>query len=279
MRGAISAHQDGADRYDAAMTTAAPTIKEASGQRTGPILGGVFAATLLVSLLPDIALDTAFADLVVRLSGTASWALMTPICVVLVALIVSRPGIDGRRRMIEGGALIATMVIALAGNALLNEHVVKPAFGIARPNIVELTESGALGPDYPNAEAFYSVGSKGDRRVVLGELLPTVTTVSLSPTVQAHWIHETGYSFPSGHATAAMTLVAMLVPFGIRWLSGWRRSLTVLVIPVWAVAIAYTRDLLQVHTPIDIIVGTLAGFGWGLFAFLFIQRTVTTRAG
>jgi phosphatidylglycerophosphatase B len=238
-------------------------------------LGMTFAATLVGPALPDLALDTRFADAVVHLTDTASWRLMPFLCIVLVAVIIVRPGIGSRRRAIEGGAILLAMLITLAGNAVLNEYAVKPLFGVERPNIVALAESGALGPEFPDAASFYAVGDKEARREILRAILPSVATPSLSPTVRDHWIHETGYAFPSGHTTAAMTLTAMLAALGSTWLEGWRRLVMTVVVPVWAVAVSYTRTLLGVHYPIDVAVGALAGFAWGLLAFFVIRRAVT----
>jgi phosphatidylglycerophosphatase B len=97
-------------------------------------------------------------------------------------------------------------------------------------------------------------------------------TPELSDRVRAHWIHETGYSFPSGHTTAAMTLTVLLAALGQTWLDGWRRILTLAVVPVWAVLVAYSRPLLDVHTAADVIAATAAGFGWGLLAVAAVNR-------
>jgi hypothetical protein len=109
---------------------------------------------LLIPLLPRISLDTWFADAVVRLTDTASWTHMTPISIVAIVIVVARRGLPARRRVREAGAMAAVMLVALAGNALLNENAVKPAFAVERPNIVTLAETGVLGSDFPDAETF-----------------------------------------------------------------------------------------------------------------------------
>jgi phosphatidylglycerophosphatase B len=227
---------------------------------------------LFTPVLPVMALDSGFADAVVRLTDTATWIQMTLISAAVVIMVVTRKGLSRRRRTIEALAIAITMLVMLAGNALLNEHVVKPMFGIPRPNIVTLAEEGALGDAIPTADAFYASGDKEARRVLLGDVLPAVRTPALSSLVGAHWIHETGYSFPSGHTTAAMTLTTMLTAIGLGWLSGWRRFLCLVVAPIWAVAVAYSRVLLGVHTALDVIVATVVGFGWGMLAVGVIGR-------
>ncbi len=193
-------------------------------------------------------------------------------------MLVSRDGIDSRRRTVEAMAVGFVLLIAVAGNAGLNEHVVKPLFGIPRPNIEALAEAGALGSDLPDAEAFYASGNKEARRAVLEERLGALQMPQLSDRVRAHWIHETGYSFPSGHSTAAMTVATLLVAFGVAWLRGWRRLVAVVFVPTWAVAVAYSPLLLEVHTAADAIAGTLAGFGWGLVSFGAIRWAVARFA-
>jgi phosphatidylglycerophosphatase B len=226
----------------------------------------VFVAVAFAPALPRISLDSWFADGVVRLTDTATWTLLTLIASAIVIVVITRKGLTRRRRSVEAAALAITMLVALAGNALLNEHVVKPFLDVPRPNIVALAEAGALGPEIPNAGSFYAVGDKDARRAVLRQLLPSMATPSLSDVVQAHWIHETGYSFPSGHTTAAMTFMVLLGAIGLRWLAGWRRVLTLWVVPVWAVLVAYSRTLLEVHTAADVVAGMMVGFAWGLLA-------------
>ncbi|MEA2002663.1 MAG: phosphatase PAP2 family protein [Actinomycetota bacterium] len=256
------------------MPTNTPRLIASDKSRLAMVLIPVFAATLLSLALPGIALNTGFADVVVLITDTAAWPQLTIFSVAALIMLISRHGISNRRRRVEAGAVVLVMLVVLAGNGMLNEYVVKPFFGIPRPNIVTLTAAGDLGTDIPDADAFYASGDKEARRDLMREHLPTLETPQLSDRVRAHWIHETGYSFPSGHATAAMALASMLAAFGLAWLNGWRRLATTVVIPAWAVAVAYSRVLLEVHTASDIIAGTLAGFWWGLVAFGAIRWTI-----
>ncbi|MDJ0924564.1 MAG: phosphatase PAP2 family protein [Acidimicrobiia bacterium] len=246
-----------------------------------PLVGlliGLLAASLLSFVLPEIALDTSLADGIVRITDTAYWKQMPLLCVVVLIILISRPGLTARRRSGEAGAIALAMLIALAGNALLNENVVKPAFGVHRPNIVDLAESGALGSDITDSDAFYAVGDKEARRELMGEYLPAVESPPLSDLVRAHWIHETGYAFPSGHSTAAVTLAILMAALGYSWLRGWRLRMMTVLVPLWAVAVVYSRILLGVHWEADVIAGTVAGFGWGVAAFFVIRSAFDQRA-
>ncbi|MCP3973196.1 MAG: phosphatase PAP2 family protein [bacterium] len=235
-------------------------------RRLALVLTATLVGALGAYLLPDIALDTPFADVVVRITDTGGSAQMPWLVMLVLIVVVTRPGLTSKRRGLEAGLLVVATLVALLGGTLLNEHVVKPAFDIARPNIVELAESDALGSGIPDAAAFYAVGNKEARREVLGERLPEVVSPALSDRVRAHWIHETGFSFPSGHSQSAMALTAMMAALGLVWLSGWRRALATIVLPIWAVAVVYSRVLLDVHNAVDTTAGTVMGFAWGLLA-------------
>lgn len=250
-------------------------------RRLTVLLAATFVGALGAFLLPNISLDSPFADVVVRVTDTAGSAQMPWLVVLVFITIVTRAGLTKERRGTEAGVLIVAMLVALLGGTLLNEHVIKPAFDVPRPNIVELAESGALGPDIRDAEAVYAVGNKEARRELLGERLTDVVSPPLSDRVRAHWIHETGFSFPSGHSQSAMALAAMIAALGLMWLNGWRLAVATVVLPIWAVAVVYSRVLLDVHYPIDTTAGTLMGFGWGLLAAVavgsILERTGVAR--
>lgn len=256
------------------VSTNGVTISMTERHRLAIVLGAIFVLALLSPVLPDIDLNTPFADLVVRVTDTGTWPQMLFVSIAVLIMVISRTGLGRRRRTLETVAITVIMLIFLAGNSQINEHIIKPAFAVPRPNMIALTDDGALGPSYPEAETFYVVGDKRDRREVLGEYLPAVTDPALSALVRAHWIHETGYSFPSGHATAATTLATLTAALGILWLSGWRRGVAVAMLPIWAVAVVYSRTLLDVHTASDVIAGTLIGFLWGLLGFAAIRWLV-----
>lgn len=231
----------------------------------------MFAWVLLSFVLPNIALDSPMADLAVRVSDSGSWGQLPFFCTAVLLLVISRPGLSKRRRVVEGVALSLAMLVVIPGHALINERVTKPAFALPRPNIVALTEAHALGPGIHDAADFYAIGDKAARSEFLGKRLAKLDEPALSQRVHEHWLDETGYSFPSGHATAAMTFASLFVAIGFLWLSGWRQRITNTLLPIWAVCVVYSRPLLEVHTAIDVSSGALTGFALGLGAFVFVR--------
>jgi phosphatidylglycerophosphatase B len=235
-------------------------------------LAGTFA-------LPAIALDTQFADMVVSVTDTASTSGFPLLAVVVIGLVAMRGGVSGRRRTIEAITVLVAMSIAVILITLFNEHVVKPVMAVPRPNIVELADNGALGAEFPDADTFYEVGDKEARRSVLAALLPTIDSPELSDSVRGHWAHETGYSFPSGHSIAAATLATVTVGFALQWLSGWQRRAALTIVPLWAVGVVYSRVLLEVHRPLDVVAGAVVGVGCGLLVLATLRAVLVRIPG
>jgi phosphatidylglycerophosphatase B len=243
-------------------------------RRFALVLAIAYVGVLSSFALPQIALDGWLAALAVRISDTGSWQQLPFLVVLLVIVVVSRPGLEPRRRALEAVAIIVVLLVILAGNAELNESVIKPAFAIPRPNLVALADSGALGL---GIDEFYALGDKQARREWLGPRLAELTVPHLSPLVREHWLIETGYSFPSGHATASMTFASLMYAIGLRWTTGWRLTVTMLL-PVWAVAVVLTRPLLRVHTYIDVSVGAAVGILLGAAGFAMLHLLLERRA-
>ena len=238
------------------------------------VLGLAYAGVVASFLLPAIALDGSLANLAVLVADSATAHWLPFVALGLVAVLVSRPGLSGRRRGLEAGAAIGIMLVILAGNAALNEFVIKPVFAVPRPNLIALADDGALGL---GVDEFYALGDKQARRDYLGPRLDALTEPRLGQRVRGHWLIETGYSFPSGHATASMTFAALMAAAALRWARGWRQAV-MLAVPVWAVAVACSRPLLRVHTPIDVSVGAAVGVVLGTLGFVVLHTIVVRFA-
>lgn len=237
------------------------------------------ATTLLSFALPAISLDGWLADVTVRITDTAVRRSMPWLLALLIVVVISRGGLTVRRRTVEVVAILITALVAGAIITIVNEQGIKPLVASPRPNLVAVAESGVLGDQYPDAESIYAVGDKDDRRAVLGGLLPQAAAPPLSDLVRDHWVHETGYSFPSGHTIAATTLATAMLGVGLAWLKGWRRFVIVGLVPAWAVLIAFSRVLLEVHRPIDVVGGAVVGVGFGLIILLAFTRIAGDSEG
>jgi phosphatidylglycerophosphatase B len=192
--------------------------------------------------------------------------------VFLVAL-ATRPGPSRRDRSVEVGVMIIVSVVFLYGGNLLNDGVVKPAIGVARPDIVLMADLGVLGTD---VDAFYDL-SEDERSAYLNAIKDDdgFGVIAMRPEVRDHWVKETAYARPSGHALASMTFATFYLSMALAVTSGWRTWAFRLLVP-WAVCVCLSRPILRVHWPADVLLGGLAGIVLGALAFV-LTRAVTTR--
>ena len=92
-----------------------------------------------------------------------------------------------------------------------------------------------------------------------------------------------GYSFPSGHATAAMALGGSLIILALLFTASRRRWLVITLLTLIIGAIGLSRIYAQVHYPTDVLAGYLITFGelqllWWLLAPKLPLRTNLKRA-
>lgn len=82
-------------------------------------------------------------------------------------------------------------------------------------------------------------------------------------------VHETSWSFPSGHATgAAATLVCLAGVAAVTWRIWWPWVLGILA----AMAVGGSRLVLGVHWFSDVVFGLAVAIPWGIAATLLIAR-------
>jgi phosphatidylglycerophosphatase B len=166
------------------------------------------------------------------------------------------------------------IIFALVGGAfagsgsMLNEHVIKEALQVPRPNIVWLAGNDSSGPLGMSPEQFYKTGDKQARRAVLTIVLSQLDkNYELTPKITAHWQQEAGYSMPSGHAFSALFFSSLLMLLAVTFLEREKQYFFYLLLP-WAALVCYSRLILRVHTPIDITLGSLQGLFVGCVAYL-----------
>lgn len=86
--------------------------------------------------------------------------------------------------------------------------------------------------------------------------------------LRKHWQKETGFAFPSGHTMFAASWA--LLGVGLLWPR--RRTITIVVLLVWATGVMGSRLLLGMHWPVDLIVATLISWLLVTLATWLAQR-------
>jgi undecaprenyl-diphosphatase len=78
-----------------------------------------------------------------------------------------------------------------------------------------------------------------------------------------HLVYQSGYSFPSGHATLAVIFYGLLAYFLIKKIKHWESKVGVFLLSVFLIFfIGLSRVYLGVHYPSDVLAGFLLGFAW-----------------
>lgn len=248
-------------------TTRAPEAFPAL--RLLPILLLTWAGVLGAFMLPPVRGDGAWAELAYWVSFTGKEALAL-VAAGGTALVVSGARLSpSRPRLVWAVAGMLTAAFVVGGGALFNEVALKRTLAVPRPFVKRLAAEGHLGM---SPEAFYALGDKEARREHLRKVLTPEVTPDLSERLRAHWVVETGYSFPSGHSYAATSCAALFLAWGLLLgVSGWRRVTLGLLLP-WSLAVCYSRPMLGVHSPTDVTVGCALGFLFGGLAACALAR-------
>ena len=194
----------------------------------------------------------------------------------ILLVLITRSGIDNRRRWTEVWVMVITAVVFAGGGSSMNERLLKEELRIPRPNVIWLAGENGSGPLGMTPHQFYRSGDKAARSEVLKKVLnQEPTSVALSERIERHWIAETGYSFPSGHSFGAMFFATFLMMIGASYIGGKRLWFFYPLLP-WVLAVCYSRSILRLHTPTDITVGSLQGIAVGLIAY-FVARQLISR--
>lgn len=187
-----------------------------------------------------------------------------------IGVFVLRTGLTLNRRVREAAVLSLLLAIFIGGTFLINERGIKLWLYVSRPNLQELAQSHQLGL---TAAEFYALPTRSAKREHLKSVLTEARSrqLGLHPLVREHWLVETGFSFPSSHATVSFATATFFLAAGLS-IGGWRRGYAIGFLVPWAIAVCCSRTLLQVHTTLDICVGALEGTLAGLAAFAVVRK-------
>jgi len=224
------------------------------------ILVLTWAGVLGAFMLPHVRGDGLLAEVAYWISFSGKEALVG-MAALGTGLVVSGARLSDRRpTLIWAFAGMVAAAFVVGGGALFNEVALKRTLAVPRPFVKRLAAEGHLGM---SPKEFYALGDKEARREHLRKVLTPAITPDLSERLRAHWVVETGYSFPSGHSYAATSCAALFLAWGLfLGVSGWRRVALGLLLP-WGLAVCYSRPMLGVHSPLDVTVGCALGFVFG----------------
>ncbi len=155
-------------------------------------------------------------------------------------------------------------LMAALGSAFVTKTVAKQYFKEPRPYVLWLAEQGRLA----DSGRFYAQ-LPSIREKWLADGLREMPERQVPGWLKLHWQDEVSYSFPSGHSIAAMTIAGfycLLLLYRRRspWLVG--------ALATWAVSVCYSRLLLGLHWPVDILASSLLGVMFGVLgAWAFIR--------
>jgi len=187
---------------------------------------------------------------------TRPWGIITSI--VLAVLLYRHTKYSGRNVWV---LILLIMVVVWGGQGI--KSIMKPYFAEPRPYVVALMEQ-----THQPADFFYQQ-TKLTRQQLISQA--QIFWPGLPDWQRRHWQHETGYSFPSGHSFFVASWVLLLYS-----LLSFRKSWPALIIvTMWAWAVMWSRMLLGMHWPRDLIASVLVAWCFTLIVIViynFLSR-------
>lgn len=96
-------------------------------------------------------------------------------------------------------------------------------------------------------------------------------------------VAETGYRFPSGHATAAGVVAVLAIYFAHKYLKHNSQRLyryfVYVLATIWLAVSVWARLYLQVHLPIDVVCGAIVGVFTTIFTIHIFTKHLSYKRG
>lgn len=181
-------------------------------------------------------------------TGSAPYALVP--CVLLMLWLMKLA--QKRYSWLLIGAICAGSVI---GTQAI-KTVAKFGFAEPRPYVVQMMGE--------QTEQFYEL-----TRPQRAELVAEHYKNSDYPLIVKHRMHETGYSFPSGHTIFAVSWLLVFAGL-LHGMSGQAVTFAKIFAISWALLMLISRLRLGMHYPIDLFVSTLIAWLFHLVLFIWI---------
>lgn len=186
------------------------------------------------------------------------YSIITSVVLLGVTLYVCRPE---TKKIVAWGIII--MCCIFAGQGL--KVIVKNSIKESRPYVMWLENKYGIA----NSD-FYELKRK--QRVEL--IADTIKQNDLVPSWQLkHWQAETGYSFPSGHVLFAAGWALLLI--GLFWKR--RQYALAVIMAVWSECIVFSRILLGMHWPADVIVSIMISAILAIVTFSLLEKRFSLR--
>lgn len=165
---------------------------------------------------------------------------------------------------------VVALVAVFGILAYLNEHYTKPIMKSQRPSHLYMLDQTGLSRQI---DSLYQLDKKA-RQEFFSKLIQEHPSEfkQIDPEVQAHWIEEAGFSFPSGHTFNAF-LFAMILSYPILFNRShpWIRKYWFIPF-IWALLVGISRVAMGAHTAFDVTAGATIGILLGLL-FLYTDHT------
>ncbi len=163
--------------------------------------------------------------------------------------------------------------VLLGGCAKTNESIIKEYIQKPRPFSLLLEREFDF-----NKTLYYELETKEERSTYLGNFTITskieeksIGQRFLHPKVIKHWVHESGFSFPSGHTVNAFAMATLLGYIILYIFVDYRRKWMFVLPFLWAVMVAISRVAVGAHDWVDVATGSLLGT---LFSLAIIRTGV-----